>query len=334
MDGDADREERSSRDSEGRETDSVPAQREEPRSRRNRRAEENFVPGVGATATRQRGAISYQQLLAVGLRHSAIGRRAAGDSLYRVYRGVYVVGHKALAPLAMESAALIACGEGTILSHESAAFAWAMLAAYDGDVHVTVVGGKRRSRQGLRVHQASTAPPVRRRHGLLVTSPAQTILDLAASQSPHLEHAFIEGLGQRLFSAGALAKEIERAGPKRGVRAMRALIAANESGFTRSKAERKLRALLRAAHLPQPRTNVRLLGYEVDCVWDDQRLVVEFDGYGFHGNRSAFESDRRRDARLAAAGYLVIRVTWLQLTREPYAVLATVAAALARRDRH
>jgi very-short-patch-repair endonuclease len=77
-----------------------------------------------------------------------------------------------------------------------------------------------------------------------------------------------------------------------------------------------------------------MYGYVIDCVWEDRRLIVEFDGYGVHGHRRAFESDRRRDAVLAAAGYVVIRITWLQLTREPYAVLATVAAALARRDPH
>jgi very-short-patch-repair endonuclease len=45
-------------------------------------------------------------------------------------------------------------------------------------------------------------------------------------------------------------------------------------------------------------------------------------------------TDRRRDAALAAAGYVVIRITWLRLTREPYAVLAEVAGALARRAPH
>jgi very-short-patch-repair endonuclease len=72
----------------------------------------------------------------------------------------------------------------------------------------------------------------------------------------------------------------------------------------------------------------------VDCVWPTRRLVAEFDGYDFHGHRPAFETDRRRDATLVANGYRVMRITWLQLTREPYAVLANVASALASRDPH
>jgi very-short-patch-repair endonuclease len=110
---------------------------------------------------------------------------------------------------------------------------------------------------------------------------------------------------------------------------LRALIGANQAGFTRSKAEKKLRALLRAAGLPAPRTNVALLGHMVDCLWPAQRLVAEFDGYPFHGHRPAFEADRRRDATLVANGYRVMRITWLQLTQEPYAVVAKLASALA-----
>ena len=73
-------------------------------------------------------------------------------------------------------------------------------------------------------------------------------------------------------------------------------------------------------------------GYEVDFLWRRQRLVVEIDGYAYHSSRSAFERDRAKDAVLAAAGYLVIRITWLQMHREPYAVVARLAQALAQRS--
>lgn len=289
---------------------------------------------VASLATAQKGPISRRQLEDAGLGRSAVGRRAGTGQLHRVFRGVYLPGHAALAPLARESAALLAIGDDAILSHESAAVAWGIIEDYAGDVHVTVVGRKLRSRAGLRVHRASVAPPVRRRHGLRVTSPAQTLLDLAASKSPHLEDAFIEAHGRRLVSASEIDRALKRARGKAGTRALRALIGANKSGFTKSKAERKLRALLRAARLPEPDVNAMVLGYMVDCVWPEHRLVVEFDGEGFHGHRRAFETDRRRDAALVAAGYAVIRITWLRLTTTPYAVLAEVAAALARRDPH
>ncbi len=58
-------------------------------------------------------------------------------------------------------------------------------------------------------------------------------------------------------------------------------------------------------------------------------LVVEVDGYPFHGGRAAFESDRARDATLVAAGYRVVRFTAVQLRDEPLVVIARLAAALA-----
>jgi very-short-patch-repair endonuclease len=66
----------------------------------------------------------------------------------------------------------------------------------------------------------------------------------------------------------------------------------------------------------------------VDFVWPEHKLVVEVDGYQFHGHRSAFERDRKKDQILIAAGYRVIRITWLQLKHEPLRVAAVIAAAL------
>ena len=87
---------------------------------------------------------------------------------------------------------------------------------------------------------------------------------------------------------------------------------------------------MRVAGLPAPLTNSHVAGLEVDLLWREQRLVVEVDGYAFHVSRAAFERDRRRDARLLAAGYRVLRVTWRQLAHEPERVIAVIAAALAR----
>jgi very-short-patch-repair endonuclease len=79
----------------------------------------------------------------------------------------------------------------------------------------------------------------------------------------------------------------------------KALQAGGEPRLTRSEAERRLLELIRTAGLPTPYTNVRVAGHEVDMLWPRQRLVVEVDGYAFHGSRVAFERDRSRDARLS-----------------------------------
>jgi very-short-patch-repair endonuclease len=65
--------------------------------------------------------------------------------------------------------------------------------------------------------------------------------------------------------------------------------------------------------LPRPLTNTRVAGREVDALFADQRLIVEVDGWEFHNDRDAFESDRERDAASLEAGYRTLRITWERL---------------------
>jgi len=122
---------------------------------------------------------------------------------------------------------------------------------------------------------------------------------------------------------------VERGAGRPGVAKLRAIVDyLDEPLFTRSEAERRLVELIRSAGLPMPRTNVRIARWEVDAVWDAQRLVVEVDGYRYHGTRATFERDRRKDADLMLAGYRVLRITWRRLVREREAVIALLATAL------
>lgn len=105
-----------------------------------------------------------------------------------------------------------------------------------------------------------------------------------------------------------------------------------QPALTRSEAEERFLALVRKARLPDPAANVTVGGYEVDFFWDFGGLVVEVDGFAFHSSARMFESDRRRDADLAAAGVRVMRVTWRQIVSEPEALLVRLAQALARTD--
>jgi very-short-patch-repair endonuclease len=77
-----------------------------------------------------------------------------------------------------------------------------------------------------------------------------------------------------------------------------------------------------------PTTNARVAGYEVDAYWPAQRLIVEVDGWRYHGTRRAFERDRRKDAALQAAGYRVVRITYRRLRHESHAVAAELALLL------
>jgi very-short-patch-repair endonuclease len=100
---------------------------------------------------------------------------------------------------------------------------------------------------------------------------------------------------------------------------------------THTKLEARFLALCRRHRLPRPEANVPIGPYKVDFLWREQRLVVEVDGWDSHRSRSAFETDRARDAKLKTWGYEVVRFTWRQLTDDPKGVAITVRALLAGR---
>ena len=284
---------------------------------------------VARIAAARRGIVSIDELRTAGLTRHGIASRVARGWLHPRHRGVYSVGHLGEIPLAREAAALLACGEGAALSHRSAAALWGLLDADTGPVDVSVPPGRRPAHDGVTVHRPERFDmrDMRMREGLRVTSVARTITDLAPIlAAPALERLIDEAVGRRLVRRDELALPARAPGAAR-------LRAALDAGprFTRSEAERVLLRLVRRAGLPTPETNVRIAGMEVDALWRDERLVVEIDGFAFHGHRRAFEADRLRDQRLAAAGHAVVRLTWRQLTEEPERVVALLARLLGRR---
>jgi very-short-patch-repair endonuclease len=197
-----------------------------------------------------------------------------------------------------------------------------------------MVGDRRVRIEGITTHRTSSfcVGDLRILHGIPLTSPARTLLDIAPDLPTH-ELATALELAQvnKLVTKRELEQTIDRAPSSAGKPAVRALIA--EPAFTRSEAERLVVALLRAARLPRPAFNHVVEGLEVDAVWKPERVVLEFDSYEFHATRAAFQRDRRKDARLSRAGYLVLRTTWHELTNEPHALIARIAEALALRRR-
>jgi len=290
---------------------------------------------LAAIATSQRGLVTRDQLLTLGLGRGAIAHRVSGGRLHRLHRGVYLVGHAAVPVLASELAAVLACSPDALLSHRSAAWLWRLARRPDGEIDVTVVGRNGGRRPGVRVHETRALEPFERaeREGIPVTTPARTLLDLAEMVSlRELERALDEARIRRLVRRSQLTGVLDRRRGRNGAAALSALLdREGDPTLTRSEAEERMLALVRAARLPPPQVNSRAGGHEVDLLWAAQRLVVEVDGYAYHSSRAAFERDRLRDADLHAAGLQVMRFTWRQLLDGPEAVVARLAAALAHR---
>jgi len=107
-----------------------------------------------------------------------------------------------------------------------------------------------------------------------------------------------------------------------------AALATDTGGPTRSALEDAFLRFLERFGLPRPLTNVTVAGYLVDAFYPQQRLIVELDGWAFHGDRQSFEVDRERDAVTGAAGHRTLRLTHARLSRRPHTEAARLRAML------
>ena len=229
-------------------------------------------------------------------------------------------------------AAVLACGDGALLSHRCAAALWGLLPIRGGRIHVTVDASGRSGRPGLAVHCARIRLEDRAtRERIPVTSVARTLFDLAEVVDPGvLRRAFEAAERLRLLDLRAFDSLCEHRRGRHGLRPMLDLLPGlRPAPETRSELERRFLAFCRDARLPQPAVNVIVAGYEVDALWSDRRLVVELDSYEFHRTRAAFERDRARDAALQLAGYRVLRLTARRLEEEAEAAAEGIRSLLA-----
>jgi hypothetical protein len=144
---------------------------------------------IGAISGRQHGLVTVEQLRMAGIDEAGVRRRVTAGRLHRLHRGVYAVGHLSLSWRGRWLAAVLAVGDGAVLSHTSAVALWRFLRPIPGPVHVTVGAAVHRSpRPGIRIHRSRTLTPrdVTRRHGIALTTPARTIEDVRGEVEPHL----------------------------------------------------------------------------------------------------------------------------------------------------
>lgn len=261
-------------------------------------------------AARQHGIVTSRQLEAVGIPPSTVSDWAVGGRLHRVHRGVYAVGHRRVNLRGRCLAAVFACGEAAAVSHASAAYLWDLLPSLSVPVHVTVPGRSgRRSRPGIRIHCSLllSRSAVTTRGGIPLTMPERTLRDLKRSAERDLYlRAFRRAVDLRLIEPPSSAAD----------------------ELTRSELERLFLALCRRHRLPAPEVNARVAGFEVDFLWRTERVIVETDGFRFHGDRVAFEDDRARGATLEALGCRVLRFSYRQVMGSPRVVAEAIRRAL------
>jgi very-short-patch-repair endonuclease len=287
---------------------------------------------VAALAGRQYGVASRTQLLRMGLTAPAIDARVARGVLHVVHRGIYAVGHPAVAPDGLRLAAVLACGPGAALSHVSAA---ALLRIRETTSALHDVTARTRGRRpGLRVHRAALDPrdagTVR---GIPVTAPARTLVDLAdVLESQAVTRAFEEAIRLRLLTARDLEDALARHPGRRAHAVLRGELGRHLPGLrrTRSELERAfVRLVARHAIVPAPRINAHVAGHEVDAYWPDHGLAVELDSLEFHRTRPAMRRDYDKALALTRAGLHVVRLDWEQVTAQAPRTADTLRALLA-----
>lgn len=288
--------------------------------------------------------ISLGQLQACSLSKDRIGRATAAGHLHALGGGVYCLAAAPPTPRGRCWAALLRGRPESAISHRTAAVLWALLKDWGALVHLTA-RSHRRHRAGLAMHQAALAPQdVVQRHGLRVTSLARTLLDLAATES----HAVLLVAVRQALTLHRTRKRsifaiLERAGGHRGRgplrRALAAIATDPGAGDTRGALEDAfwLALVPHVDRLPPYERNVQIRlpsgeVYLADIVFPGPRVVLELDARDHHDNDPSFDSDRRRDQRLAATGRIVMRITPRHLKDEVEAVIDDLLTTLEARS--
>ena len=285
---------------------------------------------IARLASAQHGNVTHAQLVGLGLSPRDIAERHERGWLLRRHTGVYAVGH---IPRTRESrwlAAVLALGDGAVLSHVAAGVLWRMLRG-SAIIEVTVptTAGRPR-RDGIVVHrQRLPAMHKATHHGIPVTTPIRTLLDLAAVLSLNALAACFEQLQVRLQvpPAPVAAEVISRPRHRGNVKLRRVLEGAVDPAEVRSVLELRFLRLCMAHGIPRPDVNVRIGAWTPDFLWPDRRPIVETDGYEFHRTAAAKRRDAAKDEFLRGEGFTVVRLTWADVAERPSQTAARVLGA-------
>jgi very-short-patch-repair endonuclease len=277
-------------------------------------------------AARQFGVVSAGQLLRLGWTRKEIQGQVRRGSLHPLYREVYAVGHDRIVDHGRLLAALLSCGDGSFLSHRTAAAVWGLRPVNTRRVELTVPGINAPHRRGLVVHRSTDVAKDegRSRNGLRVSSVPRMLIELANSESQaELERLITEAVRRRLINLPALDRALHEHQRRPGMAKLkRALRDYRPRPDRKSDLERAFDRHIKDTDIPPPERNVYIGGWEIDCYWPEFKLVVELDGRNYHSSLADMERDRKKDADLLKLGIGTFRITDLRFELEPDQILA------------
>jgi predicted transcriptional regulator of viral defense system len=289
---------------------------------------------VARLAGTQHGVVTSRQLVALGWSRESISRMVRTGRLHRLHQGVYAVGHPAISEHGRGMAAVLAYGDGSVLSHWSGAWLWGLIPVLGKTIDVTVptVGHRRR---GIRRHSASGL--LARDTDVLARIPVTTLPMTMLGVAPKARSlGGMLGRAERHddFDLRAFDDLLQRSAGMPGVAPLRRAVEEfRRPAFSRSGLERRFLALVAEAGLPLPSTNFAIAGYELDAYWRELRFGVELDTYEYHRGQRSFEADRERQEELKLAGIELVRITDRRIDTDPGGVQRRLRLHLERRWR-
>ncbi len=290
-------------------------------------------------ARAQHGVLSLAQARAAGLSADTVGRRLATGAWRRAGIRVFQVAEHEETAASRTMAAMLSIGDGAVLVGRSGAWWWDLHDRPPSQVEVAVGRGRQvRPRDGVDLLRRDIDSADRTRHRrLAVTTRACSVLDAAVRLG--LED------GAQLVDRSLLRRRVRlddlRAAHHRGIGRRGAKLAGTllvlAGGGARSEAERRAHRLLRDAGIRGWSANneIVLPGYGRalgDLVFEEQKVVVEVDGWAYHRDLRAFLVDGPRQSALAAEGWVVLRTHWHELVGEPDAFVTRLRRTLAARS--
>jgi hypothetical protein len=282
---------------------------------------------VAQHAAHQWGVLSLDELRSCGLTKKEVITRVRNGHLHPLYRGVYAVGHAKLSREAACMAAVKACGPTAVLSHYSAAALYGLVSWDDRYPEVTVTA--RRRHAGIRVHRSRTIDRTHH-HGIPVTTPARTLIDLAGALDYRGLRRAVREAQRKLTTIPQILETLDRLGPRPGIANLTEILATGHTP-TRSELEDTVLDLLLSAGFKPPQVNVpvNFEGRRIipDFRWPDQHLILEADGAEWHDDPLTRQDDAEKQAILEAHGERVIRVTWIQATTQRTQTIQRIHAA-------
>ena len=271
--------------------------------------------------------VARTQLLAAGVSVDEIIGRTRKGALIAVHRGVYRVGHAAPSLEATYMAAVLACGDGALLSGMAAGHLYRLLR---GEPAPPEVASPTQHRvPGVATHRAQLhSRDATRYRGIPVMTIPRTLVDLAARlDEDELAWACHQAAVRHGVRPAAIEAVLARRPKANGAGKLRRILI-GDIRVTLSALERRFLALLRDSGLPLPETNKVVGSKRVDCRWPEHRLTVELESYRFHNSRYAWEQDHRREREARNRGDDFRRFTYADVVEDPKVVVAELKGAL------